>query len=197
MSLLPSGLALLIQSNLEKQGAKGSNLQKFCFSVASGIINSVISSTFTTVDIGTIAGIGTGIGTGITGLVDSVMVNDALAIMTSRGPKAVDLMTAIMDAVISYLGSNAVLTTTNAPVYIGTGTILVGSITVVASVMAQDIDTALQNSGAKGKNRANLASSIAAGVCSGITSSGTGTITITGTGTPTGPGTGTGTGTIS
>jgi hypothetical protein len=197
MALSPSGLASLIQSNLEDQGAKGSNLQKFCLAIATGIIEAIVGKSFTTEDVGTISGAGEGTGTGITGLIESTMVDLALAQMTSQGKNAKPLMTAIMDAVISYLESNAILTTIDTPVFIGTGTIVVGSITVMASEMAQDIDTVLQNNGAKGKNRANLALAIATGVCGGIGASGTGTVIITGTGTPTGPGTGTGTGTIS
>ena len=198
MALSPSALASLIQSNLQNQGAKGSNLQIFCIAVAAGIIEAIIGAAFTTTDVGLTVGIGVGTGTGITGLVEDDMVTIALNTMTSQGSNARKLMDAIMQAVITELG-NATLTTADAPVFLGVGTVNSGTIAVIESVMALDIDTQLANVGAKGKNRTNLSKAIAAGVCRQIISNGTGTVIITGSPTiPTPvPGTGVGAGTIS
>jgi hypothetical protein len=88
-------------------------------------------------------------------------------------------MQAIMDATIVQLGK-ATLTTADAIVFAGTGAITIGSIAVIESVMAENIDTQLQNSGAQGSNRANLSKAIAAGICRQIISNGTGSTIITG-----------------
>jgi hypothetical protein len=182
---------------MQTAGAKGNNLQKFCTAVATGIIEAITGQTFTTIDVGTITGAGTGTGIGIIGLSASSMEEIALASMSSTGKNAAPMMQAIMTAVVAYLGSAATLSTVDSPVFIGTGTIVVGSISVSASVMGSDIDSQLQSSGANGKNRTNLSDAIANGICSGILSSGTGAVVISGTGIPTGPGTGVGTGIIS
>jgi len=197
MALSPSALASLIKSNLEFQGAKGSNLQPFCTAVAAGITMSIIGVAFVTTDVGLVTGIGVGTGTGITGLVESNMVTIALSQMSSQGPNAKPLMEAIMSAVIGEL-SNATLTTADAPVFVGSGTINTGTIAVVESVMALNIAEQLKNSGANGSNVVNLSQAIAAGVTRQIISSGTGTVTIVGSGSPIPvPGVGVGTGVIS
>lgn len=198
MSLSVSILANLIKTNLQAQGANGSNLSSFCTAIATGIINSIVGVSFTTTDVGMVSNNGTGTGIGITGLSSSSMASTALATMTSQGTNASNLMTAIMSATVSHLSSSANLSSTDFPVYSGTGTIDIGSINVNVSTMSSNIDTQLQSSGANGSNRSNLALSIATGIVNNILSSGTGTLTITGTppGSPS-PGSGTGTGTIS
>lgn len=197
MALIPSGLSTLIQTNLENQGANGSNLQVFCQAVALGIIESIVGQGFVTNDVGVIPAVGEGIGEGIVGLVGSEMASLALAQMTSVGKNAQPLFQAIMDAVVTYLATAATLTTIDIPVGIGVGTIQIGSITVVPAIMTANIVSALQNAGAKGKNMPNLAMAIATGVCGGISSSGTGTVVITiVSGTPAAPGNGQGIGTI-
>lgn len=202
MALSAGALASLIASNLQAQGAKGSNLQIFSTAVATGIVMSIVGKSFVTVDAGLTPGIGVGIGTGIAGLTSSTMVSTAIGMMSSTGVNAMKLMQAIMDATVSHLGSAASLATADTPVFLGSGTVTPGSITVVASAMGSNIDSQLASSGAKGANRTALANAIAGGICANIISAGTGTVTITGTftgPTPPGPipGAGSGTGTIS
>jgi hypothetical protein len=105
-------------------------------------------------------------------------------------------MNAIMMAVVTHLGT-ASLSTIDTPVFLGTGTVVIGSITVVEGTMASNILTQMQEQGAHGSNLSNLCTAIATGIASNILSAGTGTLVITGTpsGTPV-PGTGTGVGTI-
>lgn len=198
MALSASVLGGLIDSNLESEGATGYNKTKFSDAVGAGIVESIIGKAFVTNDVGLTVGIGVGIGTGIVGLSDSDMISIALSQMATQGKNAFKLMKAIMDAVITELG-NATLTTADAPVFLGVGTVNTGTIAVIESEMAFNIDTQLANVGAKGKNRTNLSKAIAAGVCRQIISNGTGTVTITGSPTipiPV-PGTGVGAGTIS
>src|SRR5271170_261855 len=133
MALSANVLSGLIQANLEAFGADGYNLTKFCDGVAAGVVMSIVGQTFTTMDVGTIPGNGTGTGTGIVGLSSSAMETVALAAMSSRGVNAPNLMNAIMSAVVTHLGAAASLASVDAPVYLGTGTIVVGSISVVAT----------------------------------------------------------------
>jgi len=196
MALSASVLANLIETNLQGYGANGSNLSKFCIAVATGIVMSIVGQSFTTLDVGTVPGTGAGTGVGITGLSQSTMVNLALAVMVSRGSNAANLMNAIMMAVVTHLGT-ASLSTIDTPVFLGTGTVVVGSITVVEGAMASNILTQMQGQGAHGSNLSNLCTAIATGIASNILSAGTGTLVITGSpsGVPV-PGTGTGVGTI-
>ncbi len=198
MSLSAGALGSLIDSNLAGFGATGANRTIFSNKVAAGIVMSVVGKTFATSDTGTIPGTGVGSGTGISGLSSSSMSSLAVATLISTGVNAHKLMDAIMNATVSHLGSAATLTSSHTPVYLGTGTIVVGSIPVLIPEMAGNIQTQLSGAGATGANLANLCLAIATGVCTGIISSGTGTVTIVGspTGTPS-PGSGSGTGVIS
>ena len=198
MALSSSTLASLIQTNLMADGANGSNLQSFCTAVATGIVMSIIGKSFVTADVGLVGGIGAGTGTGIQGLVSLSMKSEGLSLMSSQGVNADGLMKAIMDATVSHLSSSASLSSIDTPVFSGVGTIVVGSIAVVPSEMSQNIDTQLQDVGAIGDNRTNLATAIGTAVANGILSSGTGTLVITGTPlSGPNPGAGSGTGTIS
>jgi len=197
MALSAGTLAGLIQSNLESFGANGSNLSKFCNAVASGIVMSIVGKAFVTADAGSVSGSGTGVGVGILGLSASTMESTALSLMSSRGVNASPLMQSIMQAVVSHLSSSASLVSVDSPVFIGTGTIVVGSIAVSASEMSNNIDSQLEAQGAVGSNRTELATDIGTAIVENILSSGTGTLTITGSGGSPSPGSGSGTGTIS
>lgn len=198
MALSAGALASLIQGNLEAQGAIGSNLAKFCTGIANGIVESIVGKSFTTADVGLTPGAGIGTGTGITGLSSSTMQTAALAAMHSRGSNAPKMMSSLMDAVVSHLASSAGLSTVNAPVFQGVGTIVVGSIAVSASEMGGNIASSLASQGGNGSNASELSHAIATGICTGILASGTGSVVITGGAPPTPvPGTGAGVGTIS
>lgn len=198
MALSASVLSGLIKTNLQGFGANGSNLTKFCDGVAAGVVMSIVGQSFVTLDVGTVPGNGIGTGIGITALSPSTMESIALAAMSSQGSNAANLMNAIMTGVVTHLSSAASLSSIDVPVFLGTGTIVVGSITVVASAMSSNIKTQLQSQGAQGSNLTNLCDAIADGIVTNILSSGTGILVITGspTGVPV-PGTGSGTGTIS
>ena len=197
MALSPSVLSGLIKTNMMSYGAHGSNLQKFCDGIASGILLPIIGTSFTTNDTGLISNSGTGTGVGITGLSPSAMVSLALADMSSQGVNAPNMMQAIMDGTVTHLSTAATLSSTDTQVYSGTGMIVVGSIVVTVSGMSSSIDTALQSQGANGSNRTKLAHAIATGIVTNILSSGTGTLTINGTPAPPfSPGTDNGVGNI-
>lgn len=198
MGLSSSTLGSMIDANLTSAGANGYNKIPFSTAVAQGIVMSIVGKSFATTDVGTVPGSGTGNGTGIVGLSSSNMVNTALGVMTSTGVNAQPLMQAIMTAVVSHLSSSATLSSSHTPVYLGTGTVNIGSIAVVTSEMASNIQSRLANAGAVGVNMPNLSLAIATGIVTEILAAGTGTVTITGSpsGTPS-PGAGSGTGVIS
>lgn len=202
MALSAPALAALIQGNLAGQGAIGSNLTKFCNAIAKGVVESIVGKPFTTTDVGLVLGIGVGTGTGIQSLSASTMKATALSLMSSRGENADKMMQAIMDAVVSHLSSSASLSSTHAPVFLGSGTVVVGSIAVVAAQMSSNIDSELSAQGANGANKTNLSTAIGTGIANNILSAGTGTVAITGSFTgpiPPGPipGAGVGAGTVS
>lgn len=198
MALSPTVLAGLINSNLTSVGANGSNLTPFCTAVGAGIVMSIVGKPFTTLDTGLVTGIGAGVGTGITGLNSGDMVSIALSQMATTGDNAEKLMQAIMNATVTHLGA-ASLVSVDPIVFAGAGAIVVGTIGVIQTQMASNIDSQLSAVGAKGNNRTHLANAIAAGIAEQILSAGTGTLVITGSPTvPTPvPGTGSGSGTIS
>lgn len=194
MALSASTLKDLIKANLEAVGANGSNLDIFCNAIATGIVMSVVGKIFTTIDTGLITGVGTGTGVGIMGLDSSAMKSLALSMFPSKGDNAEKLVQAITDATVSHLSSAADLSSADAPVFEGVGTILVGSIAVVAAEMSANIDSQLEASGAKGSNRTILAQAIGTGIATNIISVGTGTLTISGSITVPPPVSGAGTG---
>jgi len=198
MALSSSTLANLIDSNLQNLGANGSNRTAFCQAVAKGIIDSIVGKQFTTVDTGQVSGIGTGIGLGIQNLDSNNMTTSSLSFMPSTGVNAEPLFQAINEAVVSHLATQATLTTTHNPVFSGTGLVVVGSITVTASEMSNNIAAELTLAGANGSNKSVLSNAIAQGIVSNIISNGTGLVTITGSpiGIPA-PGSGVGVGVIS
>lgn len=198
MALSPTVLAGLINSNLTSYGANGSNLTPFCTAVGAGIVMSVVGKAFVTSDVGLVTGIGAGVGTGITGLDSGDMVSIAIAQMVTTGSNAQKLMQAIMNATVTHLGQ-ASLVSIDPIVFVGSGSIVVGSIAVIQSEMASNIDSQLASVGAKGSNRTHLANAIAAGIAQEILAAGTGALVITGSPTipiPV-PGAGPGSGTIS
>ena len=198
MALSASVLGSLIDSNLSGFGANGSNRTIFSNAVAAGIIMSIVGKVFTTLDSGNISGSGTGIGTGIVSINSTPMTSVALAAFPTTGINASYLIQSIMNAVVTHLGSSAVLISSHSPVYSGTGTIIIGSIPVSISEMAGNIDSQLGSAGAAGSNRTVLSNAIASGIVTEILSAATGTVIITGSpsGTPS-AGSGSGSGVIS
>jgi hypothetical protein len=197
MALSGSQLGGFIDSTLVHMGSKGNNRTVFCNAVGAGVVMSIVGQSFTTIDAGLTPGSGIGTGTGITGLNIHNMIEVAISEMPSTGHNARKLFYAIMKGVIEEL-ANATLTTTDTPVYLGKGDIVVGSILVIETVMALNIFSQLQTIGANGSNLMPLAKAIAAGIAREIISDGGGSVTIVGT--PTGIpviGVGTGSGTIS
>ena len=137
--LSSSVLGSLIDANLAGVGATGYNRTIFSNAVAKGIVESIVGKSFQTQDEGQTPGSGTGAGVGIMALSASSMQSTAIAAMPTTGYNAQKLMQAIMEAVVTHLSSAATLTSTDSPVYSGTGMIVVGTIAVIESEMKNNI----------------------------------------------------------
>lgn len=197
MSLDDTQLADLIEANLNKIGKGGKNRRKFCLGLATGINKTIRGKPFVTQDVGTVAGAGVGNGTGIKGLMFDDMTTLALSVMPSKGKNAKKMYDAINMAVVQHLQSSASLKSTHAPVAIGVGTLMHIS-SVLIPEMTQNIDQALQDKGAKGRNRKIFCLCASTGICTDILKNSTGQVIIIGSpvGIPA-PGAGVGAGVIS
>lgn len=178
--LQPLELADLIEGKLKKYGNGGSNRKKFCIAVATGIVMSIVGKPFATQDIGAVAGAGQGNGMGIKGLQYDAMTSLALQTMPTRGENAKKLMDAIMEATKEHLEAKATLKSVHAPVFVGTGKVVAGSILVLIPEMAKNIDDQLMAGGAEGTNRMPLSLAVSTGVCTEIIKNGTGQVIIIG-----------------
>jgi hypothetical protein len=199
MALVPSAFAQIIQTQLMAVGAQGSNMLPFCTAVATGIINSVKGKSFQTLDVGTVPGIGKGTGTGILGLMPNDMAQIGLAMAPSMaGSNAMPMMLAVMNATQEYFAAAASLSSTDTPVFLGSGTMITGTLMVDMDDMTSNLKSAFTDAGAKGKNMPTVCMAISAGVTFGLLTMATGALVIVGTatGTPV-PGGGSGMGEVS
>jgi hypothetical protein len=191
--------AQVIKTELIAVGAQGSNMIKFCTAVATGIINAVKGKSFQTLDVGTVPGVGMGTGTGILGLMPNDMAQIGLAMApTMAGSNAMPMMLAVMQATQLYFAMAASLSSTDTPVFLGSGTMITGSLMVSMDDMTSKLKSAFTDQGAKGKNMPIVCMAISAGVTFGLLTMATGALVIVGTptGTPV-PGGGSGMGKVS
>ncbi len=181
------------------RGFNGSSVPEFSSAVGAGSVSALVGAPFTTQDTGTVPGAGTGTGAGITGVVEATVSNAIFAALLSAfgqsGSKTQDLCDAVAEALVEQIGL-ATLTTTNAPVFAGTGVVVIGSIGVSGSVWGSGIQGNAPSF--LGASWPDIATEIGNGCANGVISSGTGSVIITGSPSgPTSPGVGTGTGNIS
>ena len=190
-----------LYSRLVGIGFEGSSLQKLANTIGDGSAMAVVGVAFTTVDVGTVPGAGIGTGTGITGLSASAMSNNMYTLSVSsfgsEGSKLKDICDAIAASCVAQLAL-AHLASVDAPVVIGTGSVVVGSIAVTASSWSSAISTQGEANGFQGSQWPNWAQAIGGGQAQEVLADGTGSLIIAGAtpGSPS-PGTGGGTGTIS
>lgn len=199
MALSVSAWSSSLQAKLAAKGFTGTKTADFALAVATGSVAQIVGKPFATMDVGLTPGSGIGNGTGITGLsvsaISSLIFSTASGLFGSSGPKLQDLCDAVAEACVEQLGL-ATLTSTHTPVYLGSGTIVVGSIPIIANQMANAIQAGAPSF--IGPQWPNLAQAIAVGQATGILTSGSGSVTIVGapTGIPV-PGAGAGVGVIS
>ena len=155
MAINAGALGSLIRSNMS--GANGANAGKFANEIAAGIAMSIVGKSFQTIDIGAVPGIGAGTGVGITGMDYNAMTQKTLSVMKSQlkdqsrplGTNAKKTADAIMQATVQHLAT-ATLMSVDTPVYAGAGQIVVGSIAVTESEMAQNIFNSISGKGRVG-----------------------------------------------
>jgi hypothetical protein len=181
-------------------GLIGTSVPSFAMAVGDGSITPIIGAPFTTTDIGTVPGAGVGTGVGLTGPVDSLIAQAIFVGLVSKFGSAGDSLLDITDSVAGAFVAElalATLTSTHTPVFAGSGTIVVGSISVPASAIADMIEQSGVASGFLGDSWPDIAEVIGQEFSSGLALA-TGSLVIAGapTGTPA-PGAGTGSGSIS
>ena len=201
MPLVGSSWSSTLQGILAGKGFTGSRLSDFTDAIGNGSVNYLIGKGFTTSDVGTTPGAGAGIGTGISGFsVGSISSNiyaKAVSYFGTSGSKLLDICDSLETTFISEM-ANATLTSTHAPVYLGSGVVDIGSIAVVGSAWGSSIESEGSGSGFIGNKWPDFALAIGEGQAEETVNQGTGTVTITGGGTPPPvPGTGTGSGVLS
>ena len=196
--LSASHMAQTLYGLRSARGNTGSKLQDFCDAVAAGIVQSVQGKPFQTVDTGSVPGTGAGSGVGVilaSGLVSSALFSASTAAFGGSGPELIGLCDDIESALISEMALST-LTSSHAPVFVGTGTITPGSIPVTAVEVSGNVSSQGAAKGLLGAQFPAFANAIGTGVQAPFPSAG-GSVTITGTptGTPA-PGAGVGQGTI-
>lgn len=171
----------------------------YCLAISEGSILSIVGKSFNTVDVGTIPGAGVGTGTGLTAIqqatVQGVTMSTAMGTQF-KGPQLLATSKFYAEALIQEM-LQASLTSAHAPVFLGSGTIIPGSIPVNPAEWSGNIFTAGQGKQFKGPQWMNWCKALAAGGVAGFATA-TGTVVIAGSpaGVPVGGG-GSGAGTIS
>lgn len=200
MPMLGSNMSSTIFTALSAAGFAGSNLLNFTLAIGNGTVGALVGLPFPTTDVGTVPGVGAGSGVGLTGPVapalSAAILSGLVAAFGQAGEDLPDVTDALADGLITELGL-ATLTSTHAPVFLGTGTIPPGAITASASLISGQIESEGVSRGFLGDSWPDLADVIGQEFANAMALA-TGSIVITGSpaGTPV-PGAGTGSGTIS
>jgi hypothetical protein len=204
MSLIGSRWSNTLFGLLSGTGFQGQRLIEFTDAVGFGSVSHIVGKSFTTTDIGSITGLGIGTGTGIVGLISSFISDNIFNLCQSAfgqsGSRLRDITDALAQALITELNL-ATLTSQHTPVFLGSGTIDIGSIGVIGGPWGTSIESEGSGHGFQGIHWGNFASAIGEGQAQGVLNSGTGNLTIVGSfagATPPGPlpGAGIGTGVI-
>jgi hypothetical protein len=114
------------------------------------------------------------------------MAQIAYDTMPTHGRNASRFWNAFMSAVVQHLQSATKLITTDPDVGTGTGKIIIGSFGVTIDGLRASIDSALEQAGARGRNRPNFSLCAATGIVENMQAVGTGTVDITGNSIPLG-----------
>jgi len=200
MTISTGGWSGALLSEFTGRGFSGSKLSEFSSAIGAGSASSVIGASFTTVDVGSVVGPGAGVGTGILTLVATRLRDALVSSFTSRfgsaGDKLLDTAEAVADTFVSQLGA-VTLSSTHTPVAVGVGTLVVGSIGVVASSWDSAMKSLGDGAGFIGDKWPDVTEIIAEECVSELLGFGSGSVVISGTPVPGVPGAGVGSGTLS
>lgn len=185
---------------LQAKGFMGSRLQDFTDAVGKGSVTHVVGKSFTTLDVGTVPGNGVGTGVGIIGFAPSQISSLIFSFCQGAGftgSRLRDVCDAVGQAA-SVEMALASLSSIDAPVFLGVGNIVPGSIGVDGGGWGSSIQSVGSGENFIGSKWPDFAQALGKGQALPVQSTGTGILAITGSpsGVPV-PGTGNGSGTIS
>lgn len=183
-------------------GWTGSNLKNMSDALSNGTINNMLGAPFQTTDTGTVIGPGVGTGVGLLGVIASVVslaiFNAAVAKFGSAGDDLLDLTDAVAQAFVAEIAL-ATLSSTHTPVFLGSGTIVPGSIVVIAAAIVAAIQLEGIGYGFLGDNWPDFAEVVGEELANSLAIA-TGNLVITGAAVippPPAPGVGVGAGNMS
>lgn len=200
MSLIGSRWSSTLFGNLSAMGFVGTHLQKFTDAVGLGSVAHVAGKPFATADVGSVAGAGVGTGVGIVGIVEADLSNLIFTKCVSRFGQAGSHLKICCDALAASCKTEmalATLTSSHAPVFLGAGTVVVGSVGVVPLGWGADIAAAGTLQSFIGVQWPNFSAAIGEGQAEHVIANGTGTVAIVGSGGIPSGGAGAGAGVIS
>lgn len=118
-------------------------LQDFCDAISMGSYLSIVGRPFSTLDTGSITGVGVGSGSGLIGVVAQSIKGMIIAMAGSvpmGSPSILDLADGVANALVIEI-SKATLTSSHAPVFLGSANIVPGTIPAIFSgmIMAQGV----------------------------------------------------------
>jgi hypothetical protein len=172
--------ASTLQGILSGKECSGPSLPDLCKAIGTGSVMHLAGKTFQTIDVGTTVGAGVGTGAGLSGVVpDTVAMTIASTakglFKTDGGPKLQDICDAIAQCLVQQLAT-ITLTSAHAPVFVGAGTVVPGSIPVVGEAWGSAIAGACSFNGPQWPN---FAKAIGMGCAAGLATA-TGAVVILG-----------------
>jgi len=202
MPFIGQAFSMAMFSEMGSKGMVGARLIDLANACGTGLQMSVVGKTFATTDVGTIPGVGTGIGVGLT-IPAAIVANTAFAAAVANGllgAKTLDICTAFGNALAAEAAKISLASSHN-PVFLGTGTLIPGSIPILDIEIANNITMLGLSYGFVGASWPMLPQALAKGAAAGFAAA-IGSVTISGAFTgpvPPGPipGVGVGSGIIS
>ncbi len=198
MSLVGPRWSSNLDGKLAAKGFVGARLHLFTDAVGNGSQQHSSGKSFSTQDVGTVPGAGQGSGTGIT-VNGANAANNIFALATAAGFMGQRLHD-VCDACGQTLQdeyAQATLQSVDAPVFLGVGTIVQGSIAVVGPMWGTQIQSLGTADNFIGQRWPDFSNAIGSGQAQEVIANGTGTLTIVGSGGTPSPGSGSGVGTMS
>lgn len=199
MPFVGARMSNIFSSLLAGRGFRGPRLRDFTDACGLGSQKTIVGKTFNTVDVGSVPGTGVGTGTGLFNIPLSVVANGIISVCAGfgfRGPLLPAIAQDYASSLVNESGKTT-LSSTHSPVFLGTGTVVPGSIPVVDVEWGNNIFSIAQSRGFIGPRWSQFAFALGVGSVRGYKTA-TGTVAIVGSpsGIPVGGG-GTGVGVLS
>lgn len=143
MPLSPQSMSSTMQGQFSGVGFTGPRIRDFCDIISTGTVNSIVGKPFMTVDVGALpgAGMGTGVGLlGVLGTATSGLLFSQFGGFGFAGPMLKQLCDVLGTSLELEL-LKATLSSTHTPVFVGSGTVIPGSIPIVGAEIASMIQS--------------------------------------------------------